>query len=98
MVLGLLGGAWYLWPRFERTPPQIQVTPDSDVLGRTSIEIVVSDRGTGLKSVTDLDGSDEIDDISNDDSDDLDKALDRIFSESDGAESDFSLLEKLTVG
>jgi murein DD-endopeptidase MepM/ murein hydrolase activator NlpD len=52
VILGLLGSAWYLWPRFERTPPQIQVTPESDVLGRAPIEIVVSDRGTGLKSVT----------------------------------------------
>jgi len=52
VIVGLLGGAWYLWPRFEREPPQIQVTPDSEVLGRAPIEIVVSDRGAGLKSVT----------------------------------------------
>ncbi|MCH7988486.1 MAG: hypothetical protein IID46_04955 [Planctomycetes bacterium] len=52
----------------------------------------------GLKSVSDLDGSDELDDVFDDDSDDLDKALDRIFSESDDAESDSSLLEKLMVG
>ena len=52
VAFGLLGGAYYLWPRFERTPPQIQVTPDSDVLGRAPMEIVVSDQGTGLKSVT----------------------------------------------
>jgi murein DD-endopeptidase MepM/ murein hydrolase activator NlpD len=50
-VVGLLGGAWYLWPRFEREPPQIQVTPDTEVLGRSPMEIVVSDRGAGLKSV-----------------------------------------------
>src|SRR5688572_19324092 len=52
VVLGLAGAAWYLWPRFERTPPQIQVTPESDVLGRAPVEITVSDGGAGLKSVT----------------------------------------------
>ena len=52
VALGLAAAAWYLWPRFERTPPQIQVTPESDVLGRSPMAIVVSDRGAGLKSVT----------------------------------------------
>lgn len=52
VIAGLLGGAWFLWPRFEREAPQIRMSPDSDVLGRAPIEIVVSDRGTGLKSVT----------------------------------------------
>src|SRR5687767_10087342 len=52
VVVGFLGGAWYLWPRFEREPPQIQVTPESDMLGRAPMEIVVRDRGAGLKSVT----------------------------------------------
>ena len=49
---GLAGGAWYLWPRFEREAPQIRLSPDSDVLGTAPMEILVSDRGTGLKSVT----------------------------------------------
>ncbi|MCH7688693.1 MAG: hypothetical protein IH899_18750 [Planctomycetes bacterium] len=52
----------------------------------------------GLESISDLDGSDEFDGVSDDDSDDLDKALDRIFSESDGVQSDSSLLEKLMIG
>jgi murein DD-endopeptidase MepM/ murein hydrolase activator NlpD len=52
VVVGFLGGAWYLWPRFEREPPQIQVTPESDMLGRAPMEIVVRDQGAGLKSVT----------------------------------------------
>jgi subtilisin family serine protease len=52
----------------------------------------------GLESISDLDGSDELDDFSDDDSDNLDKALDRIFSESDGVDSDSSLLEKLMIG
>src|SRR5262249_6978630 len=50
--IGLLAGAWYLWPRFEREPPQIRVTPDADVLGTAPMEIVVTDQGAGLKSVT----------------------------------------------
>jgi murein DD-endopeptidase MepM/ murein hydrolase activator NlpD len=52
VVIGLLAGAWYLWPRFEREAPQIRLSPDADVLGLAPLEIVVSDRGAGLKSVT----------------------------------------------
>jgi len=52
IVTGLLGGAYYLGPRLEREPPQIKLTPDSDVLGLAPMEIGVSDQGTGLKSVT----------------------------------------------
>jgi len=32
VVVGLLAGAWYLWPRFEREPPEIRLSPDADVL------------------------------------------------------------------
>ena len=52
VVIGLLAGAGYLWPRFERDAPQVRLSPDADVLGLAPLEIVVSDRGTGLKSVT----------------------------------------------
>ena len=52
VIIGLLSGAYYLWPRFEREPPQIQITPEADVLGRAPMEIVVRDQGAGLKSVT----------------------------------------------
>src|SRR5262249_19885730 len=52
VFIGLLAGAWYLWPRFEREPPQIRVTPDADVLGTAPMEIVVIDQGAGLKSIT----------------------------------------------
>jgi murein DD-endopeptidase MepM/ murein hydrolase activator NlpD len=52
VVIVLLAGAWYLWPRFERDAPQIWFAPDTDVLGLAPIEIVVSDRGAGLKLVT----------------------------------------------
>ena len=41
-----------MWPRFERQGPQIKFTPDSDVLGLAPLVIVVTDQGTGLKSVT----------------------------------------------
>src|SRR3990172_4169309 len=52
IIVGLLGGAYYLRPRFEWEPPQIKLMPDSDVLGVAPMEIVVSDQGAGLKSVT----------------------------------------------
>jgi len=52
IIIGLLGGAYYVGPRFEWQPPQIKLTPDSDVLGLAPLAIVVTDQGTGLKSVT----------------------------------------------
>jgi hypothetical protein len=52
----------------------------------------------GLESISDFDGSDELDGVSDDGSDDLEKALDRIFAETDTVDSDSSLLEKLMVG
>ena len=52
IVIALLACGWYLWPRFEREAPQVQLAPDTDVLGRAPMEIVVSDRGAGLKSVS----------------------------------------------
>ena len=48
----LAAAGWYLSPRFEREAPQVRFVPEADVLGQAPIEIVVSDRGTGLKSVT----------------------------------------------
>lgn len=52
VVIGIMGGAYYLAPRFERDAPQIRLVPDSGVLGLAPIEIGVADQGTGLKSVT----------------------------------------------
>src|SRR5688572_24428990 len=52
VIAGLVAVAWYLWPRFEREAPQIRLAPDADVLGTAPLEIVVSDKGAGLKSVT----------------------------------------------
>ena len=51
IIIGLGGGAYYLGPRFEREAPQIKL-PDSDMVGLAPMEIGVTDRGAGLKSVT----------------------------------------------
>jgi murein DD-endopeptidase MepM/ murein hydrolase activator NlpD len=52
IIAALAGGAYYFAPRFERSAPRITLTPDTDVLGVAPLEIVVSDQGAGLKSVT----------------------------------------------
>ena len=52
IVVALVGAGIYLAPRFERSAPQITVTPDSEVMGVAPLEIVVTDQGAGLKSVT----------------------------------------------
>jgi murein DD-endopeptidase MepM/ murein hydrolase activator NlpD len=52
VIAGLGGGGLYLWPRLESDPPQIVVSPDVDTLGVAPLEIQVTDKGTGLKSVT----------------------------------------------
>jgi murein DD-endopeptidase MepM/ murein hydrolase activator NlpD len=52
LIAGIGAAAWFLKPRFESDPPQIKVTPTVDVIGlATPLEIVVSDPGTGLRSV-----------------------------------------------
>lgn len=53
IVLGALGaGAYYLRPRFESEPPQITLSSIADVVGVAPLEISVTDKGKGLKSVT----------------------------------------------
>ena len=52
IAIGLLAAGYYLAPRFEREVPQIKFVPDTDVLGLANLEIVVTDPGTGLKSVS----------------------------------------------
>jgi hypothetical protein len=53
IVIGGLAAAYFLRPRFEAQPPQISITPDAKDLGvGAPLEILVTDRGTGLKSVT----------------------------------------------
>ena len=51
VVAGLAAGAWYLRPRFESDPPQIALKPDADTVGTGPVQIVIVDRGTGLKSI-----------------------------------------------
>jgi hypothetical protein len=53
IILAAIGAAaWYFKPRFESDPPQITVMPTVDTIGlATPLEIVVSDAGTGLRSV-----------------------------------------------
>ena len=50
VIIGLLAVGYFLPPRFERGAPHIKL-PDVDVLGSAPVEIVVADRGVGLKSV-----------------------------------------------
>ena len=53
VIGGLAAAAYFLRPRFEAQPPQISITPDANALGVAApLEILVTDRGTGLKSVT----------------------------------------------
>jgi len=52
VIAAIAGGAYYLRPRLESVPPQITVSPDVDVLGVAPLEIQITDKETGLKSVT----------------------------------------------
>jgi len=52
VIAAMAGGAYFLWPRFESVPPQINVSPNVDILGLAPLEIQVSDNGAGLRSVT----------------------------------------------
>lgn len=52
VIAALIGGGIYYRARFETEPPQITLSPQSDTLGLAPLEIAVSDRGAGLKSVT----------------------------------------------
>lgn len=52
IVVGVLAGAYYFWPRLERDPPQITLTPDSSLLGLAPMEIRITDNGAGLRAVT----------------------------------------------
>jgi len=53
VIGGLATAAYFLRPRFESEPPQIKVTPEAGALGLASrVEILVTDLGTGLRSVT----------------------------------------------
>ena len=52
VIAALAGGGWYLRPRFESDAPQIHLSPNSDTVGLGPLELQVTDKGTGLKSVT----------------------------------------------
>ena len=43
-------GGYFLVPRFEWHKPQIKITPDSETLGLGTLQIEVTEQGTGLKS------------------------------------------------
>jgi len=51
VIIAAAFGAYYLHPRFESQPPQVQLSPDTDALGAGPLEIRVSDAGSGLKSI-----------------------------------------------
>ncbi|HSW84249.1 MAG TPA: M23 family metallopeptidase [Usitatibacter sp.] len=52
VLAGLAAATYYLQPRFESDPPEVTVAPATDAVGLVPIEITVSDKGTGLRSVT----------------------------------------------
>jgi len=53
VLAAAIGAGVYIFrPRFENEPPQVALTPDNGALGANSaVEIVVTDRGAGLRSV-----------------------------------------------
>src|SRR5512143_3492826 len=51
VIAVVAGGAYYLGPRFESERPQVTVSPNVDVVGVVPLDIQVTDKGTGLKSV-----------------------------------------------
>ena len=50
IIVVLVGGGYYLAPRFEWKSPQVKL-PDSETISLAPIEIAVADQGAGLKSV-----------------------------------------------
>jgi len=52
LIAALAGGGYYFWPRFESAPPQIVISPDAETIGLAPVEILITDKGAGLKSVT----------------------------------------------
>jgi murein DD-endopeptidase MepM/ murein hydrolase activator NlpD len=53
LVLVAIGvGVYVFHPRFESQPPQVRLAPDTGVAGLAPLEIVVTDPGAGLKSVS----------------------------------------------
>ena len=50
LVVLLIGGGYWLLPRFEWHKPQLKITPDSDTFGLGALTIEANDRGSGLKT------------------------------------------------
>jgi len=50
LVIVLVGAGAFFIPRFEWHAPQIKITPDTDTIGLSPIEIQITDQGSGLKS------------------------------------------------
>jgi murein DD-endopeptidase MepM/ murein hydrolase activator NlpD len=51
IAVAIIGAGYFFLPRFEWHAPQIKLIPDTDTLGLAPLEIDVTERGTGLKSV-----------------------------------------------
>jgi murein DD-endopeptidase MepM/ murein hydrolase activator NlpD len=51
-LAAIVGGGYFLVPKFEWHKPQIKITPDVDTVGLAPVEIAISEKGTGLKSAT----------------------------------------------
>src|SRR5689334_5580508 len=52
VIVALGAGVYFLAPRFETEPPRISVAPDSAFVGLAPVEILATDAGSGLKSLT----------------------------------------------
>ena len=52
LVLAVIAGGYFALPKFEWNAPQVKLTPDTDVLALKPIEVEVTERGTGLESLT----------------------------------------------
>jgi murein DD-endopeptidase MepM/ murein hydrolase activator NlpD len=52
MVLAVVAGGYFVLPKFEWNAPHVKLTPDTDVLALKPIEVEVTERGTGLESLT----------------------------------------------
>ena len=52
LVIAVLAGGIFFRSRFESDPPQITVSTQADTIGLAPFEVTVTDRGSGLKSVT----------------------------------------------
>lgn len=51
VVIVLVAAGIYFRARFEFEPPRVQLLPDAEAIGTAPLEILVTDAGTGLKSV-----------------------------------------------